>query len=328
MVTRFSYRAKRAIRLAFAASWMALAAAGSAVAADFDHGLTSYLLGRYNDAFDIWRDLAEAGDKEAQFGFGLLYEQGRGVSRDLPTAAAWYSRAAEQGAMRAQTQIAGMYDRGHGVTGDWRQAIAWWLRAEAQGSMRAKFHLGQAYQYGSGVELDLDKAVQWYDESAALGYRPAALLIVEINRQREAEEAAAAPPAEPGSGGMVDVEAPQADGQAPSVFHESLAALESQGASPLIALGDASAQPLEESHRIYLASYRGIQLAGEGWQGMADANADLLGGLVAAVAQIDLGREKGIVYRLQAGPLAGISNANALCYKLNQRQIPCIVVKP
>ena len=29
-----------------------------------------------------------------------------------------------------------------------------------------------------------------------------------------------------------------------------------------------------------------------------------------------------------AGPLAGITNANALCYKLNQRQIPCIVVKP
>ncbi len=171
--------------MVFAAAWMALAAAGSATAADFDHGFTSYLTGQYNDAFNIWRDLAEAGDKEAQFGLGLLYEQGRGVLRDIPAAASWYTRAAEQGSMRAQTQIAGMYARGHGVVEDWDQAIAWWLRAEAQGSMRAKFHLGQAYQYGSGVERDLDKAVQWYDESAVLGYRPAALLIEEINRLQE-----------------------------------------------------------------------------------------------------------------------------------------------
>ena len=313
MVARISYGAGGAIRLAFAASWIALAAAGSATAADFDHGFTSYLTGQYNDSFNIWRDLAEAGDKQAQFGLGLLYQQGRGVSRDIPAAASWYTRAAERGAMRAQTQIAGMYARGQGVVEDWDQAIAWWLRAAAQGSERAKFHLGQAYQYGSGVERDLDKAVQWYDESAALGYRPAALLIEAINRQREAEAVAAAP--QPDSGGAGEDELQQAD--APSVFHESLAALKRQGATPLIALGAGSTEPLEDSHRIYLASYRGIKKAGEGWRGMASTNADLLGGLDAAVAQIDLGRDKGIVYRLQAGPLAGITNANALCYKLS-----------
>jgi hypothetical protein len=98
--------------------------------------------------------------------------------------------------------------------------------------------------------------------------------------------------------------------------------------SSLIALGSGSAQPLDGAHRIYLASYRGIQKADEGWRGIVEANIDLLGGLDAAVAQIDMGRDKGIVYRLQAGPLPDLTDANALCYKLSQRSIPCIALAP
>ena len=224
--------------------------------------------------------------------------------------------------MRAQTQVGGMYARGHGVAEDWGQAITWWKRAAAQGSMRAKYHLGQAYQYGSGVTRDLDTALQWYDESAAHGYRPAVQQILAINRQRDDEVVVTI---------TLELEADTAetgDKKPPSVLHESVAALQTQGVVPLIALSGGGGAPLEDAYRIYLASYRGIQLAGADWKGIASTNADLLGGLQAAVAQIDLGRDKGIVYRLHAGPLSGITTANALCYKLSKRDIPCIVVKP
>ena len=328
-----SYRAKTTLQALFAAFWIALAAAGSAVAADFDDGFTSYISGNYSQAFSIWEPLAEAGEIEAQFGLGLLYEQGRGTLRDLEAAAAWYGRAAGQGSMRAQTQLGGMYARGDGVPENWSQALRWWRRAADQGSMRARFHLGQAYHYGSGVDRDLDIALQWYDEAATLGFRPAARQVLEIKRQWEEEAKAAAAlaasdPESPGSGGSGVIVLALSVPKTSSVLHETANDLDSHGAAPLIALSVGSTRPLDGSHRIYLASYRGIQKANEGWQGLAAANPDLLGGLEAAVAQADLGREKGIVYRLQAGPLADTVSANALCYKLSQRNIPCVVVTP
>ncbi len=239
--------------------------------------------------------------------------------------------------MRAQTQIAGMYARGYGVVEDWDQAIAWWRRASAQGSERAKFHLGQAYQYGSGVGRDLGQALQWYDEAAALGYRPAALAIEEIDRQREAEEQATAALTAPKTGapdaatdtlGSSSVLLSLAAPRPSSVFHESAGDLASRDRSPLIALGSGPMRPLDGAHRVYLASFRSIQKASEGWRKLADANAALLSGLDAAVAQVNLGREKGIVYRLQAGPLPDTEAANALCYKLSQQNIPCVALAP
>ena len=94
---------------------MVLAAPGFAATTDFDEGFTSYLSGNYTRAFILWLPLAEAGEIEAQFGLGLLYEQGRGVLRDIEAAASWYARAAEHGSMRAPTQLGGTYARGDGV---------------------------------------------------------------------------------------------------------------------------------------------------------------------------------------------------------------------
>ena len=332
MIRLISYGIVGASRAALAASWLALATAGAANADDFDHGFTAYLGGNYTQSFRVWRPLAEAGEVEAQFGLGLLYERGRGAPRDLAEAAAWYARAAGQGSMRAQTQLGGMYARGDGVPADWGQAIAWWERAAAQGSMRAQFLLGQSYHFGSGVGHDLDKAVQWYDKAAAQGYRPAALQIQEINRLREAEAAAAVaaatPETEPDSAGSSSVLLSLTVPRSKSVLLESAVDLKTRDAASLIALGIGSAQPLDEAMRIYLASYRSIQKASEGWQAMAEANSGLLGGLSAAVAQADLGRDKGIVYRLQAGPLADTEAANALCYRLSRRGVHCLVVTP
>ena len=43
------------------------------------------------------RELAEAGDAEAQTELGLRYEAGREVAQDYAVAASWLRRAAEQG---------------------------------------------------------------------------------------------------------------------------------------------------------------------------------------------------------------------------------------
>lgn len=305
--------------------WLAFTA--PAFAAGFDDGFTSYLSGQYPRASSIWQPLAEAGDIEAQFGMGLLYEKGHGVLRNLSVAASWYARAAEQGSMRAQTQLGGMYARADGVAEDWEKAISWWRRAAAQGSKRAKYHLGQAYQYGSGVERDLDLALQWYGEAAILGFSAAARHIEEINRRRKAEAPTAEAPTETAA-----VETEQTTIIVPlnaqTVAHETVSALKQQSTSPLIALGASSTTPMDNDHRIYLASYSSIKKADEGWRQISSANPALLGNLDAAVAQVDLGRNDGIVYRLQAGPLPDMADANALCDELSQRDIPCTALSP
>ncbi len=330
-------------RLGFALFSLVLAvfslvlAVPGAARADFDAGFAGYVIGDYATAFSEWLPMAEAGHVEAQFGLGMLYRDGRGVARDRAESARWFQRAAEQGSMRAQTQIAGMYARGEGVAEDWGQAIGWWRRAAAQGSTRAQFHLGQAYEFGSGVEPDLAMAEQWYGEAAAQGYAPAQSRLDEVARLRR-EEAAAVEEASP----VVTDGVAEGDGEAvgvvltlalpdASVVHETRAALEAgqpAGAAPLIALSGDRVQGLAGAHRVYFASYRSIEDAAAAWRRVSSANQDLLEGLVPAVGQVDLGRDKGILYRLQAGPVDDGASATALCRRLTERAVPCVVVRP
>ena len=322
---------KLLLRFGFAIFWLILAAPVAA-RADFDAGFAGYVIGDYATAFGEWRPIAEAGHIEAQFGLGMLYRDGRGVARDIEAAAGWFRRAAEQGSMRAQTQLAGMYARGDGVEADWDQAIAWWRKAAAQGSERAQFHLGLAYEFGSGVERDLDVAERWYRESAAQGFTAAQRQLDEVARLRREDAAAVAEPTATANGGgetdgvVLTLVLPDS-----SVVHETSEALHAKppaGAAPLIPLSDDRAQGLARAHRVYFASYRGIEDAAAAWRRVSSANQDLLEGLVAAVGQVDLGRDKGIFYRLQAGPVADGASAGALCRRLAERAVPCVVLRP
>ena len=331
------------VRLGFAVLIVALAVAGRVGADSFDEGFTAFISGDYKTAFSEWRPLAEAGDIEAQFGLGMLYERGRGVARDIEEAARWFHRAAEQGSMRAQTQIAGMYARGDGVDEDWDQAIAWWRKAAAQGSVRAQFHLGQAYQYGSGVERDLETAETWYAEAAAQGYRSAEVQRGEVARLMREEAAAMAALESAAVTAGAAAGAAATDGGAeggvtlalalpePSTVYETGEQLDdgrSAGAALLIPLSPGQASTPGRAHRVYLASFRGIGEAEAGWRRLAGAHHDLLAGLDPVLAQVDLGRDKGIFYRLQAGPLADAASAEALCKQLIARAAHCLALVP
>ena len=61
------------------------------------------------------RELAEAGDTEAQHEMAERYENGRGVGRDFGVAMSWYVRAAEQGHVPAQLEVGRRYAAGRSV---------------------------------------------------------------------------------------------------------------------------------------------------------------------------------------------------------------------
>ena len=80
---------------------------------------------RFAKADKICRPLAEAGLADAQAIMGLLYQDGRGVTRDYTEAALWYDRAARQGHREAQFNLGTMYRYGVGVARDLVEAYAW-----------------------------------------------------------------------------------------------------------------------------------------------------------------------------------------------------------
>jgi len=81
-------------------------------------------------------------------------------------------------------------------------------------------------------------------------------------------------------------------------------------------------------YRIQLAAVRSKDAADSEWARLKKKNGDLLNALTLNVIKVDLGADKGIFYRLQAGPLSTEVTAKQLCAKLSGRKIGCLIVRP
>ncbi|MEQ8664304.1 MAG: SPOR domain-containing protein [Rhodospirillales bacterium] len=90
----------------------------------------------------------------------------------------------------------------------------------------------------------------------------------------------------------------------------------------------ASRLPTSDTYRIQLAALRSQDRAEAEWKRLRAAHTDLLGRLGLSIVRVDLGGDKGIFYRLRAGPLADAAAAKALCGELSTRNVGCLVVRP
>jgi TPR repeat protein len=72
-------------------------------------------------------------------------------TRDFGLARNLYSELANQGDRVAQFKLGVMYEEGKGVTKDSREAIKWYSVASAQGFPEAAFNLGRLYHEGRGI---------------------------------------------------------------------------------------------------------------------------------------------------------------------------------
>lgn len=80
-------------------------------------------------ALSVWRPQADAGDAEAQYFVGQIYERGLGAEPDPERAASWYRKAAEQDYRAAQVSLGYLYESGLGVDPDPAEALRWYRRA-------------------------------------------------------------------------------------------------------------------------------------------------------------------------------------------------------
>ena len=116
--------------------------------AEFDKAITALEAGSYETALSIFQKLAKAGNANARFKIGIMYERGLGVKKDDADAYKWYLQAAKQGHAEAQLGVGLMYKRGRGVSKDDAEALKWLRRSAEQGHANAQATLGFMYETG------------------------------------------------------------------------------------------------------------------------------------------------------------------------------------
>ena len=121
------------------------------------------------DSVDELRKKAEAGDANAQFNLGWMYENGDGVQKDSTEAAKWFLKSAEQGNAAAQNNIGMMYAHGDGVLKDTTEGAKWLRKSAEQGIAGAQARLGLSYATGDGVLQDIVQAHAWLNNASANG---------------------------------------------------------------------------------------------------------------------------------------------------------------
>lgn len=91
----------RAIILAITLSF----ASTAAMADPIDRGILAFLKGDNDAALQVFRPLADGGNKDAQYHLGYMYQTGTGVGQNSAEALKWYQRAALQGHNSAAIQV-------------------------------------------------------------------------------------------------------------------------------------------------------------------------------------------------------------------------------
>jgi formylglycine-generating enzyme required for sulfatase activity len=80
---------------------------------------------RETEAAQWFVKAANAGNAEAQYQMGSMYETGRGVATNNQVAFTWYLAAARQSSAPAKLKLVEMYQQGRGVARNWEEAWKW-----------------------------------------------------------------------------------------------------------------------------------------------------------------------------------------------------------
>ncbi len=87
---------------------------------------------------------------------------------NLKSALNVWMEVAQTGDAEAQNNVAEIFERGLGAEPNYEAAVVWYEKAAAQGNAKAQFNLGTLYEQGLGVPMDKMKALNLYRQSWGL----------------------------------------------------------------------------------------------------------------------------------------------------------------
>ena len=119
-------------------------------------------------AYYFFSHAAQQGHSISQYNLGAMFNDGKGVPKDLMVAEAWYERAAAQNNSKAMIQIGDLYascpDDNFCNS---NKAINWYKRAAALGERVAEEKLERAEVMGFRFRRSVEDTKTWVDEKAA-----------------------------------------------------------------------------------------------------------------------------------------------------------------
>lgn len=124
-----------------------------------------------------WLRRAAEGVPEAQYAYGRMLAEGRGVAADIDGARTWFARAADAGVADAQVALAEMMVNGRGGPRDLAGALELFEKAAGERHSGAMFALGALHGGGHGMPIDRANAVRCFRAAAELGHAPAQLML-------------------------------------------------------------------------------------------------------------------------------------------------------
>lgn len=158
---------------------------------------------------------------------------------------------------------------------------------------------------------------------------PPAKVLEPVGKVPTAKPAGAPPPPPaPTEAVTVAANAPKAPPAAPPAAPEPARELAAKTEAPKEApKTNVPVQAASGAYQIQIAAVRQEDLAKREWARLQRVHPDLLGDLNLVVVRADLGAEKGVFYRLRAGPLASEAAARKRCADLAKVKVGCLVVK-
>jgi len=121
--------------------------------------------GKYEEALEKYRVMANAGSIEAQMRVGWMYHLGYGIGRNLDEARRWYEKAAERNSPEAQFYLGTVYRQ----MKLYDEAFAYFQKSAAQNYAPAIYELGAMYDLGEGRNKDIELAYEHYKRAARMG---------------------------------------------------------------------------------------------------------------------------------------------------------------
>jgi uncharacterized protein len=163
-------------KLALAAFALSLVAAPAA--ADVKAGVDAWSRGEYEAAVKQWRDPALKGDADAQFNMGQAYKMGRGVKTDLNIALDWYRKAAAQGHLQA----ADSYGHLLHYQGKVPESLPYLQASSDRGDPRAQYLLATELFNGVHIQKDWVRAYALMTRASSAGMAPASRSLAQMDQ--------------------------------------------------------------------------------------------------------------------------------------------------
>ena len=150
--------------------FFSLAAKGNSADAYRELGFI-YQRAKKNDvALKMFAKAADLNDMVSAYQYAKAVINSKNAAGNEQEAVAYLIKAAEAGNLQAQCDLGMLYYQGRIVTKDQANAVKWFMKSAVGGWPMAQWNLALCLIDGNGVARDYDQAIYWLGEATAKGF--------------------------------------------------------------------------------------------------------------------------------------------------------------